>query len=323
MLLNEVCHVDPGATAERGMPDVAGTVANGLRARLDWVGMENVHQAIRFRDGAQAGLADARVRVYVNLEDPAARGIHMSRLYLQLDRSLATESLSPAVLVVMLEDLCASHADLSSHAFLQFDFTRMLRRKALLSGYSGLHAYPVTIKATRTAGDPIVELGLQVAYSSTCPCSAALARQLIQKGFDRQFGARERIKHDEIRAWLGSEQGIVATPHSQRSLAHILVKIAPGGESFPITELLDRIEETLQTPVQTAVKREDEQEFARRNAANLMFCEDAARRLKLELDGEPGWLDYRIRVEHMESLHPHNVAAIVVKGRPGGYAPSP
>jgi GTP cyclohydrolase I len=45
-------------------------------------------------------------------------------------------------------------------------------------------------------------------------------------------------------------------------------------------ELIDLVENTLKTPVQAAVKREDEREFARLNGANLMFCEDAGRRLK-------------------------------------------
>ena len=37
------------------------------------------------------------------------------------------------------------------------------------------------------------------------------------------------------------------------------------------------MEAALGTPVQTAVKREDEQAFARLNGRNLMFCEDAPR----------------------------------------------
>ena len=45
--------------------------------------------------------------------------------------------------------------------------------------------------------------------------------------------------------------------------------------AFPVTTLVDAVEETLATLVRTAVKHEDEQEFARLNAANLMFCEDA------------------------------------------------
>ena len=46
------------------------------------------------------------------------------------------------------------------------------------------------------------------------------------------------------------------------------------------------MEAALGTPVQTAVKREDEQAFARLNAANLMFCEDAARRVAAVLSSD-------------------------------------
>lgn len=49
--------------------------------------------------------------------------------------------------------------------------------------------------------------------------------------------------------------------------------------AFEPVKLIDRIEHALGTPVQTLVKRSDEQAFALANGQNLMFCEDAARRL--------------------------------------------
>ena len=70
--------------------------------------------------------------------------------------------------------------------------------------------------------------------------------------------------------------------------------------------------------MQTAVKREDEQEFALRNGQNLMFCEDAARRVKQVLEAGD-YQDYRVRIEHQESLHAHDAVAVAVKGVPGGY----
>ena len=63
-----------------------------------------------------------------------------------------------------------------------------------------------------------------------------------------------------------------------------------------------------------AVKREDEQAFALRNGQNLMFCEDAARRLKQRFDTFTELSDFRISVTHKESLHPHNAVAIITKG---------
>ena len=93
------------------------------------------------------------------------------------------------------------------------------------------------------------------------------------------FGADGKVDADKVHEWLGTEQGVLATPHSQRSVAQVKVLLDhTEGEAFPITALIDLIEGALKTPVQTAVKREDEQEFALLNGQNLMFCEDAARR---------------------------------------------
>jgi GTP cyclohydrolase FolE2 len=94
-------------------------------------------------------------------------------------------------------------------------------------------------------------------------------------------------------------------------------------DGFPITDLVDLVEEALQTPVQTAVKREDEQEFALRNGQNLMFCEDAGRRLKSALSQDARLMDFWVRVEHHESLHAHNAVSIITKGVEGGYLPIP
>ena len=119
-------------------------------------------------------------------------------------------------------------------------------------------------------------------------------------------------------AWLGSEQGIVATPHSQRSTADVRVQLNPGFD-FPIIDLIDLLEDALKTPVQTAVKREDEQAFALANGQNLMFCEDAARRMHRVLDADERIVDFRLRASHHESLHPHDAVAIATKGVAGGY----
>lgn len=75
--------------------------------------------------------------------------------------------------------------------------------------------------------------------------------------------------------------------------------------------IIERLESSLQTRVQTAVKRADEQEFARKNAENLMFSEDAARRLRHTLEREENIASYELKVHHFESLHPHDAVAII------------
>ena len=89
------------------------------------------------------------------------------------------------------------------------------------------------------------------------------------------------------------------------------VQLRPAFEELPLTALIDAVEAGLGTPVQTAVKREDEQAFARLNAENLMFCEDAARRVAAALASDPRIERFDAEVSHFESLHAHDAVARV------------
>ena len=301
------------------MPDVASAAHACEAGALDWAGMENVSVPVRLV-GAEGAVvqAAARVSAFVNLANAQVRGIHMSRLYLHLDRALAAEPLTPAALRRLLHDFLASHAGLSDRAMLRIAFEHLLRRPALVSEHGGWKAYPVEIAATLAHGHFALELQVDVPYSSTCPASAALARQVIQQRFAADFPRGKVPDHAALEHWLGSEQGICATPHSQRSTARVRVRLAHGFD-LPIADLVDAIEFALATPVQTAVKREDEQAFARLNGENPMFCEDAARRIRDALDADERIADFHIRAAHHESLHAHDAVAMATKGVAGGY----
>ncbi|MFO1494433.1 MAG: GTP cyclohydrolase FolE2 [Lysobacterales bacterium] len=310
----------PADATLRALPDVALQAGAVAAAALEWVGMEEIEVPVQLSTPAGVTQVPARVHAFVNLSQPAARGIHMSRLYLHLDRHLGSEVLTPRALHGILRDFLDSHVGLSDRALLRLRFDQMLRRPALVSDTQGWRRYPVTVTAIQERGHFSLELALEVLYSSTCPCSAALARQLIQEQFDRDFGAGA-IDRAELRAWLGSEQGIVATPHAQRSRLQLRARLLPSFAELPIVDLVDILEHALQTPVQTAVKREDEQAFARLNGANLMFCEDAARRARAALVQDGRLADFWLRAVHQESLHPHDAVAIASKGVAGGYGP--
>ncbi len=304
------------------MPDIAAQARAQVAGKLDWVGMNEIEMPILLDvgEGRQVERV-ARVSAFVDLGKADKRGIHMSRLYLHLDRALAEHSVTPASLRHLLRDFLDSHHDLSSNAMLRIDFDHMIRRPSLKSDNSGWKRYPISIIASQQGKAFALELAFQVIYSSTCPCSAALARQLIQEQFRKDFAGRKLVDHDSVVDWLGTEEGILATPHSQRSAADIRLQLAPTFEAFPFTRFIDVIEGALKTPVQAAVKREDEQAFALLNGRNLMFCEDAARRVQSALEQEERVEDFWARCSHFESLHPHNAVAIVTKGLEGGYRP--
>lgn len=307
----------------RLLPDVAVHAQPHLAGALDWVGMAEIQVPVLFDAGDGAVTrTSARVGAFVNLARPDKRGIHMSRLYLQVEQALSTQQLTVDSLHALLRGFLDSHKDLSDRACISIQFEHLVRRPALRSANSGWRAYPVCLEANLTGDDFLIEFGTEVVYSSTCPASAALSRQLIQDQFANDFSASQPIDHSAVLAWLGSERGIVATPHAQRSVARLRVRPAAGA-GFSLIELIDRVEHALGTPVQTAVKREDEQAFALANGSNLMFCEDAARRIQKALDGDAALSDFHVRVEHQESLHPHDAVAYASKGVVGGYGSTP
>jgi len=304
----------------REMPDIANDARAEVAGKLAWVGMNEIEMPVRIEDDA-GGLiqSTALVTAYVNLIDPHVRGIHMSRLYLHLDQGFGERPLNPCTLRQLLCSFLESHDGLSDRALIRVDFDYITRRPALESDNEGWRRYPVSMIGILEGQEFSLEMGLEILYSSTCPCSAALSRQLIQEKFRHDFFGHDKVDFSKIHDWLGSEEGILATPHSQRSAAEVRVRLTPTFEMFPIVELIDELESSLKTPVQATVKREDEQAFALLNGSNLMFCEDAGRRIQTALNNDERILDYWARCTHYESLHPHNAVSVVTKGLEGGY----
>lgn len=308
-------------TTTTTLPDIAYHEQAKLHGALDWAGMSEVPMPFRWEDSVLGTVhCEGHAQSCVNVSRPQAKGIHMSRLYVSLVTDAARHSFTPKTLGEHLRTLQQSHADLSHRAQLILSGKLYTQQKALVSEHTGWKAYPFRIFGTLHNDATSIEIECTIPYASTCPCSASLARQLVANAMQEDFKNQSQIDKDTMTAWLLSEKGSYATPHSQRSYATLRLKLASSCMSFPIKTTIDLAELALQTPVQAAVKREDEQAFARLNGQHLMFCEDAARCLQTALDAEPLCLDYIIRVEHQESLHDHHAIAVTTKGVVGGYA---
>jgi len=293
------------------LPDVASQAPRLARA-LDWVGMDNIALPVRISDGVGGQLqVPASIDLSVNLADAEARGIHMSRLYLQLQDGLAREAITPAGLRHLLQACIGSQSGLATQARLKIRYEALLQRRALESDNTGWKRYPVEIEATLGNGHLQLALAFSLDYSSTCPASAALSRQANAERFAADFAAARPLSPAVVHDWLASERGMAATPHAQRSRAQVRVILRPQFDELPLLPLIDALEDALATPVQTAVKRVDEQAFARLNAENLMFCEDAARRVASVLAMDARVESYDASVSHFESLHPHDAVARV------------
>jgi GTP cyclohydrolase I len=169
----------------------------------------------------------------------------MSRLYLLLAEFAKEQGVTIGSLNVFLREKLQSHEDISDHTCLQIEFDYLVNQPALKSEYSGWKDYPVSLKAQLNGSDVDIELSVRVPYSSTCPCSAALSRQLMQQAFLADFEGQETIDRSTVEGWLRSDRGSVATPHSQRSYANVLVKLDTSFSQLPVSHLIVVIEDAL------------------------------------------------------------------------------
>ena len=292
------------------LPDITTDTASALPYPLQWVGMEEIAIPVLVNMDATPCRVMAKANVYVNLISTQAKGIHMSRLHGLLN-PLVDTPLSLDVLNALLADMVASQQGVSDAARLSLAIELALKKRALVSQAYGYQAYPVVIDVQQTREGMQCTLELTIPYSSTCPCSAALARQLYAEALEKAF-PEQMLDKEALKRWLLSPAGTVATPHSQRSFTYLKLTLAPDCW-LDLSSLIRQLEALIGTPVQTAVKREDEQAFAKLNAEQLMFCEDAARRLKQGLQAMPSVENYWFKVEHQESLHAHNAVVIDYK----------
>lgn len=307
----------PDALSRPPLPDVVAEIRPALGGALDWVGMQGIDLPLLAPATDTAVAVMAKVSAWVNLLGGERRGIHMSRLYRSLQDRLAGQTADRASLLRVLQEFLDSHAGLSDRARLTLTYALPVQRAALRSGLSGWRAYPVRLAAELAHDRLQTEVQVDVEYSSTCPGSAALARQLIQQRFSADFPQGDPPRA-ALYDWLGSAEGVCATPHAQRSVARVQLRLASDAEPNALA-LIERIEQALATPVQTAVRRDDEQAFALLNGENPMYCEDAVRRIRTALETMAAIADYSIRAAHLESLHPHDAVASAVRGVQGGY----
>ncbi len=290
------------------LPDVSITDYAADQGSLEWVGMKGIDLPLVIEETGYRNTLSARADVQVNLPAAHIKGIHMSRLYQLLDILSDGEALSPDGLENLLNAMIDSHQDCHTDgARLRLEFGLLIRRPALITqDLSGWKSYSVCIDAAIINSSFTVSAKVTVEYSSTCPCSAALSRQLIEQGFLKAFANQSTLAPDTVAAWL-RDNASLATPHSQRSEAKVQVDVPTNQQGFGLLPLIDQIETALGTPLQTAVKRADEQAFAALNGQNLMFVEDAARRIQAALNGK--YASPKVYVCHLESLHPHDAVA--------------
>ena len=284
---------------------------------IDLVGIQNLQIPIQLDNGFYTPVKSS---IFVSLDDPHTRGIHMSRIYLAFHEYFKKNKLNFSNLETILEKIIDDQQEISSCGKIKVAFDYATERKSLLSDLSGWRVYPASMEIQKLAsGELSYVLEMTVTYSSTCPCSASLSKQIIKDTFEKDFPQENIENKEDVLSWM-DKKSLAATPHVQRSEANIRLKVSKKmSKDLSLLDLIDKAEQSLGTAVQVAVKRQDEAEFARTNAQNLMFCEDAIRKLINCFKNNDDILDYFIQVQHHESLHPFTVESSVVKGVKDGW----
>ena len=270
-------------------------VLPGARVPLKKVGIAPVDLPVRLRSrsGGEDKLLQTEASLYCSLDDPMAKGLNLSRLYLIMHEKIK-DQLSLDGMEDALKELAVGQGVKNAYCKLRFKYP-MYQEALRTKNKRGHIAYKTELEGQYRDGEYKWFLTIDYVYSSTCPCSFELA-------------------HD-----ARTKRNAAANAHSQRSI--LKVKVAfdrTDGNIVWIEDLVDLCRLNIPTEVQIVVKRRDEQAFAELNGANLLFSEDAVRIVHEALDR---WvegkkiLDFSIVASHEESLHPWNAIAVSV----GGY----
>ena len=277
-------------------------VLPGARVPLKKVGIAPVDLPVRLRSrsGGEEKLLQTEASLYCSLDDPMAKGLNLSRLYLIMHEKIK-DQLSLDGMEAALKELAEGQG--TKNAYVKLRFKYPMYQEALRTRKKdnpdvkqrGHIAYKTELEGQYREGAYKWFLTIDYVYSSTCPCSFELA-------------------HD-----ARSKRNAAANAHSQRSILKVKVAFDRTDDNIVwIEDLVDLARENIPTEVQIVVKRRDEQAFAELNGANLLFSEDAVRIMHDALDG---WVadkkinDFSIVASHEESLHPWNAIAVST----GGY----
>ena len=179
----------------KDLPDISLGQETEFSGSLSQVGMGKIEMPILYTlDNNEPILLPALISAFVSLDKPEAKGIHMSRLYLELKNNLHIKPITQENLQTPLKNFIFSHEGMSESAYIEIRFSVPLERKALISGELGFRQYPVVINAELIKSKFAFTITTEILYSSTCPCSAALARQLIQQAFIEKFKDKNELK---------------------------------------------------------------------------------------------------------------------------------
>ncbi len=238
------------------------------------VGVSEAHLPfqIRTKDGDFQQVL-ARIRFTVSLPQEY-KGTHMSRFLEILNRWSTRPVAEPemeAILDEALERLTAASANIEIH------FKYFIKKYAPVSGKpSFLDLDCCFYGSKQKSGRFIFELGVDVPFTSLCPCSKSIS----------DYGA-----------------------HNQRGMMRAKVCFREGCGCIYIEDLAALMEAQASCPIYALLKREDEKYVTERAYDNPKFVEDILRDIVISFRNIPDLERYSVSCENYESIHNHNAYA--------------
>ncbi len=317
-------------------------VIPGKRVAISKVGIAPVDLPIQVarRDGSPQVL-QAQASLYCSLDDPNAKGLNLSRLYILMHDTISNQLSIEGIQKALLEMATKQGSD---NAYCKLRFKYPWTQKALRSRQT---LSPAEIAAGQfqqlSNGEKISLKKMEGHIAYDVELEGRFHRKHLNTWAIHSDGSKEQVAPTTVCSYkfyltvrytysstcpcsfelardATEKRKAAANAHSQRSTMDITVEFDPANIVW-IEDVIELCRQHIPTEVQVVVKRRDEQAFAELNGSNLLFSEDSVRIMANALDK---WVDadrisdYRVVVSHSESLHPWEAIAVLVKGNPGG-----
>lgn len=238
-------------------------------------GITNLKLPIRLKSNTGEQLIVADVEMSVNL-NPERKGVHMSRL-IELSKMINGLYLNKNSLEKLVKRIKERLG--SENAKIEFSFTYFLNKKTPITKLECQTDYFCNLICE--IKDKVIQHGLKIDIPVTtlCPCSKAIS--------------------------------LSGAAHNQRAKVTLLVS---SKKFIEIEKLIRLIEKSVCGEIYSLLKRSDEKFITDRMYNNPMFVEDIVREVASILEGDKKKekiSDYKIICKSYESIHNHNVFAIV------------
>jgi len=264
---------------KKRLPDAQNR--NELRGiELDKVGITNLYYPLRIRDEVKGvQYVTAKMDILVGLH-PRQRGAHFSHLISALDK-YKSRTFGMDNLVRLLREVRKQQDGEGipfDSAYISISFRYFVEKTAPESKLKSPVGYDCgfEISLNRPGYKCVI---VNVPVSTVCPCS----KEISQEG-----------------------------AHSQRGVVSIKVKQKlTDNRIIWIEDLIKIAEESASSDVYTLLRRVDEKHITEKMFSHPAFVEDVVRNVVLGLKKRVEKIEYFVKCENSESIHPHNAYAEV------------